>query len=64
MMTSKKNIRFPKRELKRWPRKNRTWDDKEWKDLVEELNHSGFEAWVGSPEALDQVGLYLETHRP
>ena len=62
-MTSKKKIRFPKRELNSWLRKHSTWDDQEWKDLIEELNQSGFEAWVGSPEVRDQVGLYLETHR-
>jgi hypothetical protein len=63
MMTSKKKIRFPKRELNSWLRKHSTWDDQEWKDLIEELNQSGFETWVGSPEARNQVGLYLETNR-
>ena len=63
MMTNKKKIRFPKRELNSWLRKHSTWDDQEWRDLIEELNQSGFEAWVGSPEARNQVGLYLETHR-
>ena len=62
-MTSKKKIRFPKRELNSWLRKNSTWDDHECKDLIEELNQFGFEEWVGSHEARNQVGLYLETHR-
>ena len=62
-MTSKKKIRFPKREFNSCLCIHSSWDDQEWKDLIEELNQSGFETWVGSPEARDQVGLYLETDR-
>ena len=62
-MKSKKKIRFPKRELNSWLRSHHSWGESEWQELLQELNQTGFGEWVGHPEGLDQVGLYLETHR-
>ena len=62
-MKSKKKIRFPKRELNSWLRSHLSWGEREWQELLQELKQTGFGEWVGNPDGLDQVGLYLETHR-
>ena len=62
-MNIRKNIRFPKKELNSWLRINKIWNDQEWEELLAELNHSGFEAWIWNQEKRYQVGLFLKTHR-
>ena len=62
-MKSKTKILFPKRELNIWLRSHHSLGEREWQELLQELNHTGFGEWVGNPVGRDQVGLYLETHR-
>ena len=60
---TKKKVRFPKRELNGWLRKNTCWNHDEWLSLLAELRESGFEDWTDSEEGQDAIGLYLESKK-
>lgn len=64
MATAKtKKVRFPKRELNTWLRKNIEWDHDQWLGLLAELNDQGFETWTSTQEGQEEIGLYLEEKR-
>ncbi|MBI2343070.1 MAG: hypothetical protein HYV02_01845 [Deltaproteobacteria bacterium] len=55
--------RFPKKELNDWLRDRRGWNHDEWLSLLHNLELQGFQEWVTTQEARDEIGLYLEAHR-
>ena len=56
-------VRFPKRELNTWLRKNSSWDDSSWEALITDLTEQGFGDWTNTQEGRDSIGLYIETNR-
>lgn len=58
-----KTIRFPKRELNTWLRKNLTWNHDEWLGLIESLKENGFTDLLSTQEGIDEIGFYLETKK-
>ena len=56
-------VRFPKRELNTWLRKNSSWNDSSWEALIADLTEQGFGDWTTTQEGRDSIGLYLETNR-
>jgi hypothetical protein len=58
-----KTMRFPKRELNTWLRKNLIWDHDQWLELIASLKKDGFTDLVSNQEGLDEIGLYLETKK-
>ena len=58
-----KKVRFPKRELNTWLKKNSAWDHFAWESLLGELTEQGFESWTNNQEGRDQIGLYIESNR-
>ena len=58
---TKGKVRFPKKELNSWLRKNPTWDHDSWTALIDDLKDQGFADWTDSQEGKDSIGLYLET---
>jgi hypothetical protein len=64
MAKAKKDaIRFPKRELNTWLKKNLSWNHEQWLELINTLESAGFESWTQSQEGIDAIGLYLETKK-
>ena len=61
--TKSKKVRFPKRELNSWLRKNNDWDHCAWESLLGDLAQQGFDAWTNTQEGRDQIGLYIESNR-
>ena len=57
----KGKVRFPKKELNSWLKKNPTWNHVSWTALIEDLADQGFDDWTSSQEGQDSIGLYLET---
>ena len=57
----KGKVRFPKKELNSWLKKNPTWDHNTWTYLIDDLTEQGFEDWTGTQDGKDSIGLYLET---
>ena len=56
-------VRFPKRELNTWLRKNSSWNDSSWEALLTDLTEQGFGDWTNTQEGRDSIGLYIETNR-
>ena len=62
-MDFKPKKRFSKKELNYWLRRNFTWDQNKWNELLTDLEKQGFMEWVGNAAGRDALGLYLETNR-
>ncbi len=56
-------ISFPKKELNKWLKTQKTWGHDDWLKLLDELKNKGFGNLVGDQAGQDSVGLYLETNR-
>ncbi|MDD7984978.1 hypothetical protein PQO01_08470 [Lentisphaera marina] len=59
----KGKVRFPKRELNTWLKKNSEWDESTWEILITDLTEQGFSDWTSTQEGKDSIGLYIETNR-
>lgn len=59
----KGKVRFPKRELNTWLKKNSEWDENTWEILITDLTEQGFSDWTSTQEGKDSIGLYIETNR-
>ena len=59
----KGKVRFPKRELNTWLRKNSEWNEASWEALITDLTDQGFSDWTSNQEGKDSIGLYIETNR-
>ena len=59
----KGKVRFPKRELNTWLKKNSEWDEASWEALITDLTDQGFSDWTSNQEGKDSIGLYIETNR-
>ena len=55
--------RFPKRELNKWLKENKTWGHYDWESLISSLDSQGCEEWTSNQDGRDQIGLYLESNR-
>jgi hypothetical protein len=56
-------VGFPKKELNKWLKVNKTWDHNDWLKLLDDLKAKGFGNLVSNKAGQDLVGLYLETKR-
>jgi hypothetical protein len=59
----KGKVRFPKRELNTWLKKNSEWNESTWEVLITDLTDQGFSDWTSTQEGKDSIGLYIETNR-
>ncbi len=59
----KGKVRFPKRELNTWLKKNSEWNEASWEALITDLTDQGFSDWTSNQEGKDSIGLYIETNR-
>ena len=59
----KGKVRFPKRELNTWLKKNSKWNEASWEALITDLTDQGFSDWTSNQEGKDSIGLYIETNR-
>jgi len=59
----KGKVRFPKRELNTWLKKNSAWNEASWEALITDLTDQGFSDWTSNQEGKDSIGLYIETNR-
>ncbi|EDM29716.1 hypothetical protein LNTAR_18238 [Lentisphaera araneosa HTCC2155] len=59
----KGKVRFPKRELNTWLKKNSEWNEASWEALITDLTDQGFNDWTSNQEGKDSIGLYIETNR-
>ena len=59
----KGKVRFPKRELNTWLKKNPAWNEASWTILIADLTDQGFSDWTSTQEGKDSIGLYIETNR-
>ena len=52
---------FPKKELNKWLKADKTWDHDDWLMLLDDLKAQGYANLVSVQAGQDSVGLYLET---